>query len=63
MTTFWSCHLIVPDRRHVHGFIDADLSIEKILLLYFRNGLYPQTLTFFLAIMLILGGNVKYFYC
>ena len=59
MTTFWSCHLIVnrtlaDDRRRVGDFIDADFSVNKVFLLYFRNGLHPQTLTFVLAITLIL---------
>ena len=42
MTNFWSCHLIVDrkladDRRHVHDFIDADLSRWGENLLHFSN--------------------------
>ena len=49
---FWSCHLIVArklpnDHRHVHDFIDTDFFVGKVFLLYSRNGLHPQTLTFF----------------
>ena len=60
MTTFQSCHLVVSrnipdDHKHVHDFIDTDLSHGEVFLLYFWNGLNPQTLKTFLAIMLIWG--------
>ena len=58
MTISRSFHLILnkkhlDDRRYVRDFIGADFSVRDIFLLYFWNGLHPQTLTFFLAIMLI----------
>ena len=45
-------------------FVTSQIPISfvgEVFLLYFWNGFLPQTLTFFLAIMLI-WGNVKYFY-
>ena len=61
MTNFRSCHLIV-NRKLAHDrssrvcdFIDPDFSVGEVLLIYFLNGLHPQTLTFSFAITLILG--------
>ena len=64
MTTFRSCHLIVNrklpnDRRHVLDFIDAGFVLvgRYFYSVFFLNGFYPQTPTFFLSIMLILGKH------
>ena len=66
MTTFWSCHLIVnrtiaDDRRHGRDLIDTEFSHWEVFLLYFWNGLNPQTLTFF-SLLRSFRGNIKYFY-
>ena len=55
MTSFRICHLTVNDHRHVCELINADSFIGKVSILCFWNGLHPQTLTVFLAIMLILA--------
>ena len=60
MTSFRSCHLIVnrklpDDRRRVRDFIDADFFVGEIFILYFWNGLHPQTPTFSPTILLVWG--------
>ena len=37
--------------------MDADFFVGEVFLLHFLNGFHPQTLTFFLTIMLILGKH------
>lgn len=45
------------DSEYGRDFIDADFFAVEVTLRYLLNGLHPQTLPFFLTIMLVLRKN------
>ena len=54
MKTFRSCHLIINSNPTMVIDTSVIVLIGEVLLLHCLNGLHPQTLTFLLAILLVL---------
>ena len=65
MTNFWSCHLVInrnPPPMILGMFVTSwmlVLFVGKVFLLHILNAFHPQTLTFFLAVMLIMRETLN----